>query len=62
MLISLLRIDKPLCLPKLKSITVLLYVISTINEISYTFTFVVEVKSSQALATVIINIFYVVCI
>ena len=31
-LISLLRVDKSLCLPKLKSITVLLYDFSTKNE------------------------------
>ena len=40
--ISLLRVDKSLCLPKLKSITVLLYDFSFKNENFATFTFHVE--------------------
>ena len=55
----LLRVDKYLCLPKLKSITVLLYYISTIYERKLsTLTFAVEVMFnlrtfSHVLATVI---------
>ena len=37
-----LRVDKSLCLPKLKSITVLLYDFSLKNENFATFTFVVK--------------------
>ena len=37
-----LRVDKSLCLPKLKSITVLLYDYSLKNENFATFTFVVK--------------------
>ena len=40
---SLLRVDKSLCLPKLKSITVLLYDFSFKNENFATFIFVVKV-------------------
>ena len=40
-LISLLRVDRSLCLPKLKSITVLLYDFSIKNENFATFAFVV---------------------
>ena len=59
---SLLRVDKSLCLPKLKSITVLLYSFSTMNEKFSTFTFVVEDMFnlrtfSQVLALVVIKIF-----
>ena len=39
---SLLRVDKSLCLPKLKSITVLLYDFSFKNENFATFIFVVK--------------------
>ena len=38
-----LRVDKSSCLPKLKSITVLLYAFLTIKENFSIFTFVVEV-------------------
>ena len=38
----ILRVDKSLCLPKLKSITVLLYDFSFKNEHFATFTFVVK--------------------
>ena len=41
-LMSPLRVDKSLCLPKLKSITVLLYDFSFKNEKITTFTFVVK--------------------
>ena len=56
------RVDKSLCLPKLKSITVLLYDFSFKNEIFAIFTFVVKdmfnllLKTkdfSQVLATLI---------
>ena len=40
---SLLRVDKSLCLPKLKSITVLLYDFSFKNENFATYTFVVKI-------------------
>ena len=39
--ISLLRVDKPLCLPKLESIFVLLSDFSTMNESFSAFSFVV---------------------
>ena len=58
-----LRVDKSLCLPKLKSIAVLLYDFSFKNQNFATFTFVVKTCStfnlrhlrtfSQVLATVI---------
>ena len=42
--LSLFRVDKSLCLPKLKSITDLLYDFSFKNENFTTFTFVVKTK------------------
>ena len=39
---NILRVDKSLCLPKLKSITVLFYDFSFKNENFATFTFVVK--------------------
>ena len=56
------RVDKSLCLPKLKSIAVLLYDFSTMNKkFLYSFTFVVEAMFnlstfSKVLATVIKSI------
>ena len=55
-LMSLLRVDKAMCLPQLKSITVLLYDFSTMNK-KFLIEFMFNLKTFSHILETIIKIF-----